>query len=466
MKNYRIYSSKVSVLILCLTIFTCKVSNAQSWTTTGDTVSSTGTVKAADLNIYGTCVKFTGILVDTNTDLLGINKLGKVAPLTGSALNAILYPVAPLHYSPGPCASNTPYWFTQSSIVGPGYATNNCTWVGIGEVGILNFPDAPLSVSNSTSTIQFTVANPSNTPPNDVFTVDKTGNTIISGSGSIANGLTVNTTSSAGLTASFLNTQHNANSAVFVAENMAGWDYNHLTQTNDNGIFWADNYGVGNTASGLVIAPWANAPVGIRIDASGNTSVNGVIIANGNSSLWTTSTGSTYTPATSNTNGGWTVPITIPNGSAIRIASNSNGHYLGFGMVDENTTGWYWMVESTSDNTATACYPMTLLMDVNGNAVLTVSQNGWCDYVFSNTYKPMSIEEKESYYKTYKHLPGIDPESTVHEKGLNITKNMTGMLQNLEEDRLDITKLYDIIKQQQKEIEELKNKLNSMQQQK
>jgi len=196
--------------------------------------------------------------------------------------------------------------------------------------------------------------------------------------------------------------------------------------------------------------------------------VNGTINAQASSALWTTSTGSPYAPATSNTNGGWEIPMIIPNGGAIRTAStgSSGGHYLGFGMVDEATTGWYWMAEGTSGNTATACYPMTLLMDINGSATLTVSQNGWCDYVFNNGYTPMSIVEKENYYKTYKHLPGIDPDNIVRTKGLNINKNMEGMLKNIEEDRLDITKLYDIIKQQQKEIEELKNKLNSIQVQK
>jgi len=453
MKKQTIHYSKLSILIPCLIISFCETSQAQSWTITGDTISSTGTVKAAYLNVTGNCVKMPGIVADTNTDLMGIAKNGKVNPLTGSALSAILFPPVPHPFTPGPCASNVATWLTQSSLEGPGaFVTNSCTWVGIGEAGIVNFPDAPLSVSNSTSTIQFTVANPSNTPPNDVFTIDESGNTVISGSGSISNGLTVGTTSTAGVTTSLLH----SGSAVLLTTKMLSGDFNYLSQTNDNGIFWTDNSGTFNGSSGFVIAPWANSGIGIRIDASGNTSVNGVVIANGNSSLWTTSVSSPYPPATSNTHGGWIVPLTIPNGAAIRTASNSNGHYLGLGMVDGATTGWYWVAEGTSDNTATACYPMTLLLDGSGNATLTVSQNGWCDYVFDKEYKIMSIEEKENYYKTYKHLPGIDPDNIVKTKGLNVNKNIEGMLKNIEEDRIDITKLYDVIKQQQKEIEELK----------
>jgi hypothetical protein len=245
-------------------------------------------------------------------------------------------------------------------------------------------------------------------------------------------------------------------------------DWNYLTQANDNGIFWDDGSGGGNTNSGFVIAPHTGSYAGIRIDAAGATTFN-----TDGSLLWTTYTTTPYPAATSNTNGGWTVPITIPNGSVIRTATTSatqysdgtTGRYLGFGMVDNDeystTTGWYWIIQSNTSSSIPACYPMTLLMDVNGNAILTVSQNAWQDYVFNDNYKPMSIEEKELYYKTNKHLPGIDPACVVEKKGLNINKNISGMLQNLEEDRLDITKLYDIIKQQQKEIEELKEEIQN-----
>ncbi len=196
--------------------------------------------------------------------------------------------------------------------------------------------------------------------------------------------------------------------------------------------------------------------------------VNGTINASGLATgLWTTSTSSPYTQATPNTNGGWTIPIEIPNGGAIMTSSQGAlGKYLGFGMTDANnnpqgasTTGWYWIIQGTNDNTVPACYPMTLIMDASGNATLTITQNSWQDYVFNPGYNKMSIEEKEHYYKTNQHLPGIDPANTVEKKGLNINKNISGILQNLEEDRIDITELYKVIQQQQKEIDELKTQL-------
>jgi hypothetical protein len=263
----------------------------------------------------------------------------------------------------------------------------------------------------------------------------------------------------AGIVADF----NNGNNSVFTTVNMPNpGDYNPLTLPNDNGIFWSDNGGLGNLHSGLVIAPHAYYSYGMRIDATGDVT----IAANSLTNLWTTYSGSPYAQATSNTNGGWTTPLIIPNGGAIRTSSKNtnNGHYLGFGMVDEATTGWYWIVEPDTTKLVTACYPMTLILDGSnsGTAILTVSQNGWCDFVFDSNYNPMTYQEKENYYKEFKHLPGIDPETIVREKGLNITKNMKGMLQNIEEDRLDITKLYEKIEEQQKKIEELEGEVNTL----
>jgi hypothetical protein len=212
-----------------------------------------------------------------------------------------------------------------------------------------------------------------------------------------------------------------------------------------------------------------NYPMALTLDATNNLyptlNVNGTISAtvNSNSPVWTTSSSSPYTPATNNANGGWTVPIVIPNGGAIRTSSAGNlGRYLGIGMVDGNTTGWYWIIQGNTSSSSPACYPMTLLMDANGNATITLSQNGWMDYIFAPDYKRMTIDEKEEYYTQNRHLPGVDPASVVETKGLNVNKNLLGILKNVEEDRLDITSLYKIIQQQQTEIEDLKTQLNSI----
>ncbi len=282
------------------------------------------------------------------------------------------------------------------------------------------------------------------------------------------------------------NGAYGANNVFITAgvPDQGNWSY--LTQKGDNGIFWSDQPGFNNT-SGFVIAPHSQSFGGIRIGGNGNVGianaaptaaldVNGTINASGApNKLWTTSVSSPYTPATSNNNAGWLVPITIPSGGAIRTSTtggtnysdNTTGRYLGFGMVDNdggpgNTTGWYWIIQNAKDQSNPACYPMTLIMDVNGNATLTVSQNGWADKVFDKHYTKMTISEKEQYYNKYKHLPNIDATEIVEKKGLNINKNMKGMLQNIEENRLDITELNNIIGQQQIEIDELKKQIKEL----
>jgi hypothetical protein len=67
-------------------------------------------------------------------------------------------------------------WYHQ---FGGSLVTTTCNWVGVGEAGLSYFPDAPLSVSNSTNNTQFSVVNP--TSLTDMFTIDKSGNTNISG---------------------------------------------------------------------------------------------------------------------------------------------------------------------------------------------------------------------------------------------------------------------------------------------
>jgi len=161
----------------------------------------------------------------------------------------------------------------------------------------------------------------------------------------------------------------------------------------------------------------SNGNVGVGTGTpSAKLHVNGTINAGADIiNNWTNSTSTAYPQATAN--GYWNVPLIIPNGSAIRTATKAATggiqRYLGFGMNDGLVSGWFWMVEGTNDINSQACYPMSLILDGNGNATLTISQSGWCDFVFEKGYKGMSILEKEKYYNQNKHLPGIDAASVV-----------------------------------------------------
>lgn len=73
----------------------------------------------------------------------------------------------------------------------------------------------------------------------------------------------------------------------------------------------------------------------------------------------------------------------------------------------------------------------------------------WCDYVFADDYKLMSLGKLEQYIKTYKHLPEVPSELEVKENGIAVTEMLQIQMKKIEE-----LTLYTI--QQQKEIEELR----------
>ncbi len=87
----------------------------------------------------------------------------------------------------------------------------------------------------------------------------------------------------------------------------------------------------------------------------------------------------------------------------------------------------------------------------------------WCDFVFEKNYKRMSWQEKEKFYIKNKHLPGIDPGKKIEKEGLRVSKNIVGITQNVEENRLDITDLFKRVenleksdKEKDEEIKKLK----------
>jgi hypothetical protein len=84
----------------------------------------------------------------------------------------------------------------------------------------------------------------------------------------------------------------------------------------------------------------------------------------------------------------------------------------------------------------------------------------WCDFVFSSSYQYMSIKQKEDFYKLNHHLPNIPTALEVETKGANVGNSLKGILQNVEENRLDITLLYNMILDLQEENKKLKELLN------
>lgn len=453
-------NSVVKILFVTFGVTICVSTYAQSWSTNGDTISSSGYVKAVDLTVTGSNVIMKGLVIDTNTDLLAITKQGKISPLSNAGLNSFLYPdglniTLPLLDQ---CPSSLPQWYQQSFII-PKYTevsvapnslvTTECTWVGIGNAGIRGYPDAPLNISNNTSTVQLSVTSPGTLTDN--FTVDTNGNIYAAGNVGIGIGVTsvpleVNTTGSAGEGAAFLN----GSSGVFITTKMQSWDFSHLSQTNDNGIFWSDNYnyGTSNIHSGLVIAPWSGSSAGIRIDSAGDMGIGatkpiaridiegaagsmpGLIIGSGNTGIGTSTPNAQLTISVPASPG--EKPFTITNATGNLFAIDSIGNMLiqtNYHTYPLNVGGTIWCNE------------------------IKVCLSG-CDFVFDKNYKLMPIDDLEKYVELNHHLPGIASAGEMESSdGVALGKMNSQLLQKVEELTLYIL-------QQQKQIKELEDRLD------
>jgi hypothetical protein len=165
MKHAVNYLFKV-LMIFGIILISCKTGFAQTpaWTTNVDTITTTG------------YVKMTGLVTDTTTDFMGIDKHGKLIALNGIGLNNVLYPPLPILTV---CDTNKPLWYKGSIPHRGALVTRACTWVGVGEAGMSGVPNAPLSVSNGNSVTQFTIVNP--TKFTNRFTIDTGGVTYIAG---------------------------------------------------------------------------------------------------------------------------------------------------------------------------------------------------------------------------------------------------------------------------------------------
>ncbi len=80
----------------------------------------------------------------------------------------------------------------------------------------------------------------------------------------------------------------------------------------------------------------------------------------------------------------------------------------------------------------------------------------WADFVFDKEYKLMPLIDVEKYYKNNNHLPNIPTAQQIMEHGNDLAKTDALLLQKIEE-------LTIYLVQQQKEIEALKNQINSKQ---
>jgi len=166
----------------------------------------------------------------------------------------------------------------------------------------------------------------------------------------------------------------------------------------------------------------------------------------------------------------------------IVIDVNSGYHHLDF--ATDGTTEWtqylnagdlYFFEAGVSANRVTfqkggnvgigTTDPQGTL-DVNG----TIYQRGTslhADYVFTPEYKLESIEEHSEFMWQEKHLKGV-PKATKDENGQDVVEygaHQRGILEEIEKAHVYIARLNELIKEQQKTISELSEKVQNLEKQ-
>ncbi|MDP2889502.1 MAG: hypothetical protein Q8P34_11165 [Bacteroidota bacterium] len=141
--------------------------------------------------------------------------------------------------------------------------------------------------------------------------------------------------------------------------------------------------------------------------------------------------------------------------AVIRPSGGINGHNgLIFSIPNNNNDGNSYFAFGDSYNALWMKIFNNKIVKIDGKLFakeIEVKTDVWSDFVFKSDYKLMPLNELESFIKENNHLPNIPTEAEVKTNGINVAEMNAKLLQKVEE-----LTLYVI--EQQKQIEELKNK--------
>lgn len=103
------------------------------------------------------------------------------------------------------------------------------------------------------------------------------------------------------------------------------------------------------------------------------------------------------------------------------------------------------------DGTVNTTAPINVQSYVQATEYRVVgSDRKWPDYVFSPSYKLLSLPELESYIRAHGHLPGMPSAKEFQEKGISLVENQLRLLQKVEELTLYVLQL-------QRQVDSLKS---------
>jgi len=121
---------------------------------------------------------------------------------------------------------------------------------------------------------------------------------------------------------------------------------------------------------------------------------------------------------------------------------------LGFFPGEGNPTS-LWLQSDGNVGIGTICAHAKLAVDGNILAKkVTVSQNGWCDYVFDKDYKLPSLTQLERYILQNHHLPEVPTTEEVKKDGIDLGDNQATLLKKIEELTLYVIEQNKKIEQQ------------------
>jgi len=89
---------------------------------------------------------------------------------------------------------------------------------------------------------------------------------------------------------------------------------------------------------------------------------------------------------------------------------------------------------------------------IGARKVIVTDAINWPDYVFSNSYRLMPLEQLKDYIQQNQHLPDVPSAKEINERGVDVSENQAILLRKVEELTLYIL-------QQEEKIQQLTNKL-------
>jgi len=107
--------------------------------------------------------------------------------------------------------------------------------------------------------------------------------------------------------------------------------------------------------------------------------------------------------------------------------------------------------------TPAAGYRLSVDGKVACEEVLVEYSEGWPDFVFSDNYDLLSLEELETHIQNNNHLPGIPSATEVEENGFHLAEMQKQVLQKVEELTLYTIEQGKLIEKLQKEMEAIKS---------